>query len=176
VAFNWCRQIARLAVAGEASALGSGGTDMSIVLEKIRKLISLTDSPFEEEARSAAMLAIRLIKEHKILDSIPMEPKPKKVAPSKECRSSLRVSAYAKIARFLDFLRRKATEGLRPFYGATEFANRSVETGEIQASDRAIFLYYLRQALREHTTKGNIEYQNGKGYRLHYALMWAEAA
>lgn len=150
---------------------------MSIILEKIRKLISLTDSPFEEEARSAAMLAVRLIKEHKILDSIPANHnQPKIVKPSKECRSGLRVSAYAKVARFLDFLRRKAIEGLRPSYGATEFANKSVETGEIQASDRAVFLYYLRQALREHTTKGNIEYRSGKGYRLHYALMWAEAA
>ena len=40
---------------------------MSSVLPKIYKLIALTENPNENEARSAAYQAVRLIREHKII-------------------------------------------------------------------------------------------------------------
>ncbi len=44
---------------------------MSSVLERVRKLIALTSSPNENEARNAAVLAVRLIREHHLVLSVP---------------------------------------------------------------------------------------------------------
>lgn len=150
------------------------GGIVSTVMDKVRKLIALTESPFEEEARTAAMMAIRLIKEHKILDRVKVEGEPVKM--SRQTRSNIRSSAYAKIARFLDFVKGLPHSDSRCYYSATGMVERAVEHGEIDRSDRAVYLYYLRQALRQQVLFGSLEYRAGKGYYLHYTCMWAHAA
>jgi Protein of unknown function (DUF2786) len=44
---------------------------VSSVLDRVRKLIALASSPNEHEARNAAMLAVRLIREHRLVLSAP---------------------------------------------------------------------------------------------------------
>ncbi len=44
---------------------------MATVLERLQRLIALAESPNEHEARNAALLAVRLIKQHKITFTIP---------------------------------------------------------------------------------------------------------
>jgi hypothetical protein len=48
---------------------------MADVVERVRALIARTSSPHEEEARTAAMIACRLIREHR-LDVVPPGPAP----------------------------------------------------------------------------------------------------
>jgi hypothetical protein len=48
---------------------------MADVVERVRALIARTSSPHEEEARTAAMIACRLIREHG-LDVVPPGPTP----------------------------------------------------------------------------------------------------
>jgi hypothetical protein len=44
---------------------------MATVLERLRRLIALTESPNENEARNAAVLAVRLIRQHRVAFSLP---------------------------------------------------------------------------------------------------------
>ncbi len=47
---------------------------MSSILERVQRLIALSASSNENEARSAAMLAARLIREHKLVIMAPPKP------------------------------------------------------------------------------------------------------
>lgn len=44
---------------------------MADVMDRLRKLLAMAESPVDEEARTAALLAVRLIKEHKIELALP---------------------------------------------------------------------------------------------------------
>jgi hypothetical protein len=49
---------------------------MSTLLERVQRLLALAASPNENEARNAAILAARLIREHRIVLSLPARPTP----------------------------------------------------------------------------------------------------
>ncbi len=44
---------------------------MASVLERLQRLIALTESPNEHEARNAAVLAVRLIRQHRVAFTLP---------------------------------------------------------------------------------------------------------
>jgi hypothetical protein len=44
---------------------------MVTVLERLQRLIALTESPNENEARNAAVLAVRLIRQHQVVLTVP---------------------------------------------------------------------------------------------------------
>jgi hypothetical protein len=44
---------------------------MATVLERLQRLIALSESPNEHEARNAAVLAVRLIRQHRVTFSLP---------------------------------------------------------------------------------------------------------
>lgn len=48
-------------------------------LERIEKLFALADSPFEEEARTAALKAVRLMKKHGLVPRLPASADPERV-------------------------------------------------------------------------------------------------
>jgi hypothetical protein len=62
---------------------------MRPLLDRIRDLIALTESPNENEARNAAIAAVRLIRKHRIVLSVPSGSKEKAV-PAARKRSSAR--------------------------------------------------------------------------------------
>jgi hypothetical protein len=61
------------------------------VLERVLRLIALTESPNENEARNAAVLAVKLIRQHKITLVIPEgrvpTPAPRRVSPAPRKRT-----------------------------------------------------------------------------------------
>jgi hypothetical protein len=70
---------------------------MASVLERLERLIALTESPNANEARNAAMLAVRLIREHHIKLALPAEPKTRP-SPSGGVRKKTPGSARSKRA------------------------------------------------------------------------------
>jgi len=149
------------------------------ILEKIQKLIDLTESTSGEEGRNAAVAAVKLIKEHKVLESLMFASYAESRAPRpspRQSREKIKTQAYQKAWRFIAFLRRKATDGTYPSYEAKTLVDRAVQDGTLAVEHREVFLHYLRQALRAQVQEGQIEYVRGKGYRLRYTLMWETAA
>jgi len=146
---------------------------VSAILEKVNKLMALADSSSLEESRTAAVLAIKLIREHGLLQ-LPdnhNETKPR------THREGLRHMAEAKAGRFVEFLRRKADAGTFPVFQSRTLVDRAVEDGSLRGEDRDVFSYYLRKALREFIVAGALEYQAGHhGYRLKLARFWENAA
>jgi hypothetical protein len=59
---------------------------MTTVLERLERLIALTESPNENEARNAAVLAVRLMRQHRVTFSVP-EPHPRRPSPSPRRRT-----------------------------------------------------------------------------------------
>jgi hypothetical protein len=69
---------------------------MTAILERLARLIALTGSPNENEARNAAVLAVRLIRQHRVQLSLPEPsagPPPRKVSPSPTVRRRTPASA-----------------------------------------------------------------------------------
>jgi hypothetical protein len=72
---------------------------VATVLERLERLLALTESPNENEARNAAMLAVRLIRQHRIAFTVPPTrptPTPKRVSPSAGTRRRTPGSGRAK--------------------------------------------------------------------------------
>ena len=44
---------------------------MATILERLQRLLALAESPNEHEARNAAMLAVRLMRQHGVTFSVP---------------------------------------------------------------------------------------------------------
>jgi hypothetical protein len=59
---------------------------MSTVLERVLRLIALSGSPNENEGRNAAVLAARLIREHKLLIVAPASPRTGRTPPGGTAR------------------------------------------------------------------------------------------
>ena len=59
---------------------------MSRIVDKIRKLIALTTSPSVEEARTAASLAVKLIREHNVELTLPTSPADRPAPPPPSAR------------------------------------------------------------------------------------------
>jgi len=64
---------------------------MASVLDRLHRLIALTESPNENEARNAAVLAVALIRRHGVTlvlpESPPAEPPPRRASPSPRRRT-----------------------------------------------------------------------------------------
>lgn len=149
------------------------------ILSRILKLFALAESDNDDEARNAAMAAVRLIKEHRLLDGVQI-PKPANhnlpSRPTRSRRSDLQLEAFLKVTRFVAFLQRRAGEGSYPAFEARYIVNRAVKDGSISQADSESFLYYMRKSIRMRMKDGTIEYIPGKGYRLRPTLMWENAA
>jgi Protein of unknown function (DUF2786) len=61
---------------------------MSSVLDRAKNLLALTTSPNENEARTAALVLAKLIREHKLVLAMPRHTTPNRAAPSAKKRSS----------------------------------------------------------------------------------------
>lgn len=149
------------------------------ILSKILKLFALVESDNDDEARNAAMAAVRLIKEHRLLDGIRIRKPANYNLPPRSMRSrraDLQLQATQKVGRFVAFLRRKADCGSYPAFEVRSIVNRAVKEGSISPADSDAFLYYMRKSIRERMKNGTIEYIPGKGYRLKPILMWENAA
>lgn len=131
------------------------------VLETVQKLMNLASSPIEEEARTAAMKAIRLIREHKLLTS---------PGPSKIRRAEIQQLAELRTRNLVGCLQELAGVAIYPTYTPRSVADLSLDTGEISERELPTFVYYARQSLKMLTAKGILEYYRGKGYRLVYTL------
>jgi hypothetical protein len=131
------------------------------VLETVQKLMNLANSPVEEEARTAAMKAIRLIQEHKLLMV---------TGPSKIRKVEIQQLAELRTRNLVGCLQDLAKIAIYPTYTPRSIADLSLDTGEISEKELPTFVHYARQSLKMLTTKGVLEYSHGKGYRLVYTL------
>lgn len=164
---------------------------MATVLDRIKKLMALTTSPFEEEARTAAVTAVRLIVEHNLLvKSMPRRvvkheedeegvdatisdifrrAREKKPGPApRQGMAALKQCAFDKCDRFVSFLEKKSELGEYPVFSAVRIADKAVKDGQVNALDRAKFHYYLQMALRLQVVSGVLRSVKGYGggYRL----------
>jgi hypothetical protein len=76
---------------------------VAAILERLQRLLALAESPNEHEARNAAMLAVRLMRQHGVTFSVPptrTTPSPKRVSPSGGTRR--RTPASARTRRVAD--------------------------------------------------------------------------
>lgn len=76
---------------------------MATVLERLQRLLALAESPNENEARNAAMLAVRLIRQHGVTFTVPATrptPTPRRVSPSEGTRR--RTSSSGRSRRVAD--------------------------------------------------------------------------
>lgn len=155
---------------------------MSDILEKVRNLLARTTSPFEEEARSSAYLAAKLILKHNIELSYPFGYRPppppppassgvphtdgasarkekrqaRRKAPPKKPRSreELMQVAEQKCIRLMDFFQRKAQQGQFPVLSLPFLVRKSVEEGIISEAERPIFHLVFGEILRALVNQG----------------------
>lgn len=157
---------------------------MPDVLEKVNKLLALATSSFEHEARTSAFLAVKLINEHKLTLSYPfgyrppVDPTPPKASkpkkpkpppkPEPRTRQELKEEAAVKCTRFLEFLEKKADQGLYPSLSLQFLIRKSVEQGTILEEEKQVFHYYLAALLRELVKQKILVSRAGSngGYRL----------
>lgn len=149
---------------------------MTDVLDKIHKLVALSTSSHAEEARTAAFMAVKLIREHGIVLSYsasyrpPPPPKPKSHGvPPARTRREIQEIAEAKAARFLEFLKKKAkTAKEYPVFSLTRLTAKSVADGLVTDKERATFHYLLGEELRKLVRAGKLVSLVGSkgGYRL----------
>ena len=72
---------------------------MASVHERLQRLLALAESPNEHEARNAAMLAVRLIRQHGVTFVVPERrptPSPRRASPSEGTRKKTPGSGRAK--------------------------------------------------------------------------------
>jgi hypothetical protein len=72
---------------------------MTAILERLQRLLALAESPNDNEARNAALLAVRLIKQHGVKLALPTEPPtstPRRPSPSAGTRRRTPVSGRTK--------------------------------------------------------------------------------
>ncbi len=143
-------------------------------LDRVQLLMNLTDSPHEEEARTSAVLAMRMIRKYgfKIVDRTHSDgpslhsyegPSPRRG------REELKEMAWAKVERLHGFLEKKAwQEGEYAVFSARQLAERSAVDGHIHHEDSMVFEQYLRVWLRTAVVQGRLESVRGwgGGYRL----------
>ncbi len=145
-------------------------------LDRVQLLMNLTDSPHEEEARTSAVLAMRMIRKYgfKIVehaasnDDEPSLNSYKGPAPRRD-REELKEMAWAKVERLYSFLEKKAwQEEKYPVFSARQLAERSAVDGHIHHDDQMTFEQYLRVWLRTAVIQGRLESVRGYGggYRL----------
>lgn len=136
------------------------------VLATVQKLIELTNSSFEEEARTAAMRAIRLIQDHNLL-SAPPAPKAR--------REEIAKIADKCVRNLVPTLRELAETAVYPVYTPRIFAEMALEGCEISQDEIKTFTHYAKRTLKELSRASTLEYLPGRGYRLRYT-MWDIAA
>lgn len=116
-------------------------------LAKVQHLMALaTDNgASSEEARTAAVLAIRLIRENNLLAA--------KKQPYEQL-AEIRESAEQEAADFIKILKKKARKKQYPLLSAAQIVNMAVEMGEISPEEKDYFLKYFRKALRYYIDQG----------------------
>lgn len=168
---------------------------MSNILEKVRGLLARSTSTFEEEARSSAHLAAKLILKHSLVIDFPRgyrppapEPTPpangvpreeaqerrerrqakrRAKPPKPRTREELQVVAMAKCIRLVEFFEKRATEGRFPILSLQFILRKSVESGEIIEEERRIYSLVLGALLRALVKQGVLQSRMGSkgGYQ-----------
>jgi len=148
------------------------------ILAKVQKLIALADSPVEEESRNAAILAVRLIKQHDLLKQPEsnVTSSKKLFKSSRRSREDLKFIAYMQAHTLLRVLGRKAKFDQYPFYSAGKLADRCVARGVIDWSERSAFYHSLTSVLKELVESGCLELVRGKGYKYPMDVQMREVA
>lgn len=167
---------------------------MSQYVTKVTQLIALAESAATigstEEARTAALMAVRMIAQYKLTVfpswETPDDAKASK-PPSSETdeegeektsytgparpRSILRQMAWAKCDRFVVWLQKKydVSKGTKyPILSTKELTDKEVWDGNITREERAVFHYYLGVELARLRQNGVLESIPGRGFRLAY--------
>lgn len=138
---------------------------MDDVLTKVHKLIGLTDSPFEEEARTAALKAVKLIRENKLLPS-----------PEPSIESKRQAALAGLVATYLDGvifkLQKQAKSAVYMFVTAKSVAAEITASCEVRPEFQNILLSCVKRQLRDRVSVRELEFKPGKGYRVPYSMVW----
>jgi hypothetical protein len=123
---------------------------MEITLVKVQKLMALALNlgAGEEEARTAAHAAVRLIHEHKLLKEREEPPWVYTQQDWQLTKEELRTLAESKVDRFVAFLRKKAVKGEFPCFTARCLTLKAFSSGEFHPLDRQTYQNYLQRALQ----------------------------
>jgi hypothetical protein len=142
---------------------------MKSPLDKVQDLISLAldGNPNQEEARNAAMMAVKIIRTHGLLVG---EFEPGKIRRSTDRILLRKVQRLAedRVNRTVSELVRKSIVGEYPLIRATELAEDAVSLGEIPQGQWDIFYKQLRVCLLSKVRHGVLVSKSGwkGGYQL----------
>jgi hypothetical protein len=141
---------------------------MKSPLDKVQDLISLAldSGPDQEEARNAAMSAVRLIRKYDLLVS-PVEVGKVRRNPGLAAQKTQRL-AEERVNKAVSELVRKSIIGEYPMIKATELAENAIASGEITHSQRDTYYGQLRTCLLSKVRHGMLVSKSGwqGGYQL----------
>ena len=150
-----------------------------MIPEKLTKLMSLAlNNPSEEEAKTAALIAIRFINEKgllgkKVYVSPPAQPAPKKTRVVLDVRyarhlKNLDTRAQSIVIAFVQFLKDIAGNNQRPVISSTRLLNHAISQDAVSKHEARSFRSYLNKHLRNYVEVGTLEAVRGRygGYTL----------
>jgi hypothetical protein len=142
---------------------------MDKALDRVKDLVALAvSSTFPEEARTAAMQAVLLIKKHDLLNGIKVRgssTKPKPTPASERSAFDLKILAEYHVRDLVRTMSRKpVTRKGVSFTSARWISDRAVDLKLVTDTERQKFHYYVTCALRKEAKGGTLEYVPGCGY------------
>jgi hypothetical protein len=142
---------------------------MKSPLDKVQDLISLAldSGPDQEEARSAALNAVRLIRKYNLLVS-PIEVGKVRRSPGRVSAQKTQRLAEERVNRAVSELVKKSIVGEYPMIKATELAENAIFSGEITHNQWDTYYGQLRTCLLSKVRHGVLVSKSGwqGGYQL----------
>ena len=143
--------------------------EMKSPLDKVQDLISLAldGNPDQEEARNAAMTAVKLIRKHDLLVSF-IEVGRIRRSPGRVSSQKTQRMAEERANRAVSDLVKKSIVGDYPMIRATQITEDAIASGEITQDQRDTFYNQLRVCLLSKVRHGMLVSKSGwqGGYQL----------
>lgn len=152
------------------------------ILSKLKKLVALTDSPEKEEARTAAYMAVSMIKKYNVMSLLekssykapfnpppPPQPSSYKKSPQPQAKHkqkpneiSLRDLAALRVDKAIDFLKKEAAKGRFPLVSVMDIVENALDEKDIEPFEARSFQNCVSYEFQLRKQNGIVEGKRGR--------------